>query len=91
MSCLIAILSLLFPRFLIFCLAVCTNVIQRSFETFIWPILGFIFMPYTTLVYIGAMIYNNKQLNAGWFTLLIIGMIFDLNPCFSLSKDEESC
>jgi hypothetical protein len=40
------------PRLGIIFLWAFTNFVQRSFDTWIWPLLGLIFLPWTTLLYI---------------------------------------
>lgn len=48
------------------------------FQTILWPILGFLFMPYTTLAYMVGMVYNHHQITNGWLVLLIVAIIMDL-------------
>ena len=54
-----------------------TDWFGRGFETQVWPILGFVFMPYTTLAYLGAMLNNNHTLSGGWLALFIVAIIVD--------------
>lgn len=78
MSCLLAIIAILVPRLVMFFIFLLTNWFSRAYETVIWPILGFFFMPYTTLAYMMAMLNNNHQLSGGWIILVIIAVLFDL-------------
>ena len=49
-----------------------------AFETFIWPFLGFIFLPWTTLMYIIAW-SPVVGINGFWDVLLIvIGVLLDI-------------
>ena len=49
----------------------------HAFETVMWPILGFLFMPFTTCAYAIAMNEVGSIRGAG-LALLIIGVFFDL-------------
>lgn len=52
MCCWIIIAFAFAPRVALFFMWLFTNRISAAFDTIIFPILGFIFMPWTTLVYI---------------------------------------
>lgn len=50
----------------------------RAFDTVLWPVLGFIFMPFTACAYAIGM--NEAGGFQGWtLALLIIGIVFDLS------------
>jgi hypothetical protein len=51
MGCLIALLGLITPRVVMVVLWLFTNYLSRAFDSFIWPLLGFFFLPTTTLAY----------------------------------------
>ncbi|MCF7854808.1 MAG: hypothetical protein K9N51_08425 [Candidatus Pacebacteria bacterium] len=77
MGCILAIIAMLAPRVLMAFIWLLTNWFGRAYDTVIWPLLGFLFMPYTTLAYMGAMIANNHALRGGWLILFIIAVIID--------------
>jgi len=54
-----------------------TNWFSQAYSTVIWPILGFIFMPYTTLAYLAAMLNNNHQITGGWIVLIVVAVFID--------------
>jgi hypothetical protein len=54
MGCILALISLAFPRFVILLLVLTGDYIGRAYATTIWPLLGFVFMPMTTLSYAWA-------------------------------------
>ncbi len=75
--CLGAILGLLTPRFVLLVLWLFTDYLSRAFHSFIWPFLGFFFLPTTTLAY--AVAENELHGLQGWgLALVIVGVIFDL-------------
>ena len=49
-----------------------------AFNTVLWPILGFLFMPYTTLAYMAAMLKNHHTVDGGWLVLVIVAVFIDL-------------
>jgi len=51
MCCVLALLAFLGPRLVIFLLWILTTYMSRAFDTFIWPLLGFIFLPWTTIAF----------------------------------------
>jgi len=55
-----------------------TDWFSRSFDTRIWPFLGFLFMPFTTLAYMAAMLNNNHSVNGWWMALVIVAAITDV-------------
>jgi hypothetical protein len=52
MGCLIALVAVFMPRVALFIIWVFTPYVSRAFNGgFIWPFLGLIFLPFTTLAY----------------------------------------
>ena len=78
MPCLLALIAFFFPRFVMVVIAIFTQWFHAAFESFLWPLLGFLFMPYTTLDYMAAMLNNNHAVNGGWLVLVIIAAFIDL-------------
>jgi hypothetical protein len=77
MGCLFAVIALMVPRVLIVAIALLTDWFGRSFESRMWPILGFVFMPYTTLAYLAAMMNNYHTLSGGWLAVFIVAILVD--------------
>jgi hypothetical protein len=59
-------------------IAVFTNWFSSAFNSALWPILGFLFMPYTTLAYMATMLNNNHSASGGWLALIIVAALFDV-------------
>ena len=78
MGCLLPIIAIFVPRLVMFFIFLLTNWFALAYHTVIWPLLGFCFMPYTTLAYMAAMLNNNHELSNGWLVLVIIAVFFDL-------------
>ena len=76
MGCCLGILALVFPRatLVVMWLVMYTS---TAFETRLWPLIGFIFLPYTTCAYAIAM--NEVGGIEGFgLVLVIIGVLMDL-------------
>lgn len=78
MPCLIPIFAFFFPRLVLALIFIFTHWIGAAFETVLWPLLGFVFMPYTTLAYLAAMLNNGHQVSGGWLALIVVAAILDL-------------
>jgi hypothetical protein len=77
MPCLLAIGGLTLPRVVIAFLWLFTNYIQRAFDSFLWPLLGFIFLPTTTLAWAWAS--NTRGEIAGVHAVVVVvAVLLDL-------------
>jgi hypothetical protein len=78
MACLIVLVAWFAPRVTLFFIFLLTNWFGQAYETVIWPLLGFIFMPFTTLAYMAAMLNNENQLSGWWIVLIVVAVVADL-------------
>jgi hypothetical protein len=77
MPCLLLIVVLAFPRVVLFLMFLLSTYLQRAYHGLIIPILGFIFMPLTTLVF--AWLTNNHMPLEGInVILLIVAVVVDI-------------
>jgi hypothetical protein len=77
MGCLILIVFLAFPRIALALLFFFSNYIERAYHNLLIPLLGFIFLPLTTLVY--AWMTNTHQPIAGLnLIFLVVAVLIDL-------------
>lgn len=77
MPCLLLILFLAFPRIALLLLFFLSNYLERAYHGILIPLLGFIFLPLTTLVY--AWLVNNGLPTAGINLLwLLLAVLVDL-------------
>ena len=80
MPCLVAVVALLAPRLAILLLWFLTGWFRGMFDTLLWPILGFVFLP-TTLLWYSAV----QQWFGGQWTLwpvvgLVVALLIDSSP-----------
>lgn len=78
MPCILVLIALFMPRLAIFLIWIFSDWLSRAFETTLWPLAGFFFMPYTTLGYMAGMLNNNGNINGGWLVLVVICALIDL-------------
>jgi len=77
MPCLILIVFLAFPRIALALLFLMSNYLERAYHGLIVPLLGFLFLPLTTLAY--AWMVNTGQPTAGVnLLILLIAVVIDL-------------
>jgi hypothetical protein len=82
--CLVLIVFLAFPRIALVLLFLFSNYLQRAYHGLLLPLLGFLFLPLTTLAY--AWMMNTRQPIAGInLVILIVAVVVDLG---GLSRGE---
>jgi hypothetical protein len=75
--CLVLIVFLAFPRIALVLLFLFSNYLQRAYHPLILLLLGFLFLPLTTLAY--AWMTNTRQPIAGInLLILIVAVVIDL-------------
>jgi hypothetical protein len=75
--CLLLIIFLAFPRIALVLVFLTSNYLQRAYHGLLLPLLGFVFLPLTTLAY--AWMTNTRQPIAGLnLLLLIVAVVIDL-------------
>ena len=77
MPCLLLILFVAFPRVALALIFLLSNYLERAYHGLLLPLLGFIFLPLTTLAY--AWMVNTHQVIAGVnLIILLIAVIIDV-------------
>jgi len=77
MGCLFLLLGLLSSRFALVCLWLFTDRLSQAFASTLGPLLGFFFLPWTTLMY--ALLWGSHHSVTGfeWF-LVAFGFLADM-------------
>ena len=78
MPCLLVIILLGFPRVALVLIWLLTDWTRTAFATTLWPLLGFLFLPYTTLCYMWASNATRHHINGGWVFLVVLGVFLDM-------------
>jgi len=77
MPCLFALLAAFAPRVALFFVWIFTPLVTRAFGSFIVPLLGIIFLPFTTLIYV--LVWTPGVGVTGWGWLwVVLGVLLDL-------------
>jgi len=77
MPCLLVIILLAFPRLALALLFIFSNYLERAYHGLILPLLGFVFLPLTTLAY--AWMVNTRQPTAGInLLILVVAVVIDV-------------
>ena len=77
MCCVIALLAFLGPRLVIFLLWLLTNYLSRAFDAFLLPLLGFLFLPWTTIAF--AIAQNEfGGLSGIGLLIVVLGFLADI-------------
>ncbi len=77
MACLLLLLTLAFPRLAILVLFFLTSFFERAYHSLLLLVLGFVFLPLTTIVY--AWVVNGQHPLAGiYLVAVIVSVLVDL-------------
>jgi hypothetical protein len=74
MPCLVALFALISPRLALFFVLIFSNWIERAFDGWFVPILGFFLLPWTTLAYVAM--WNTGTRDVLGFEWFIVGLAF---------------
>jgi len=77
MPCLLAIVVLAFPRVVLVLMWLFSNVLNRAYNNMLIPVLGFIFLPITTIVY-AWLVTNHMPIEGLNLFIVIIAVVLDL-------------
>ena len=77
MACLLVIVIVAFPRVVLALMFLLTNYLERAYHGLLIPLLGFIFLPITTIVY-AWVVNSHLPLDGVNLIILIIAVIIDV-------------
>jgi len=77
-GCMLTLLAILLPRAVLVAIWLTTDWFAMAYETWFWPVAGWIFMPYTTAAYMAAMLRNEGHVSGGWLALVVVAVLADL-------------
>ncbi len=76
MPCLLLIVVLAFPRIVLVVMFLLSNYLQRAYHGLLVPLLGFLFLPLTTIVY-AWMVNSHMPLEGVNLLILVIAAVID--------------
>jgi hypothetical protein len=77
MVCLFALMAAFAPRLMVLLLWIFTPLVNRAFDFWLWPLLGLVFLPITTLMYVLAVGPLGPADVWGWL-MVFLGLLVDL-------------
>ena len=87
-GCLIALLAGFAPRIVIILAWLFSDRWDIVWDTWIWPLLGFIFLPYTTIMYV--LVWNIATGVSGWDWLWIgLGVMLDIMKWAQIANNRR--
>lgn len=89
MPCLGVLIALLTPRFLIVLLWLFTGWFKGIFDTALWPVLGFIFLPTTLLWYTAVQNWWHGTWGLLQIAGLVIALMIDISPAGGRRRRRE--
>jgi hypothetical protein len=78
MPCLLGVIALAFPRLVLAAVWLTSDYLARAYDTVLWPLLGFFFLPLTTLAYAFAHNSTAGSVSGGYLAIVVIAVLFDL-------------
>ncbi len=77
MPCLLVLLVLVFPRVVLVLMWLFSNMLDRAYHGLVIPLIGFIFLPITTIVY-AWLVASGLPIQGFNLVLIIIAVILDV-------------
>jgi len=77
MPCCLLLLVLLFPRVVLVLMFLLSTYLQRAYHGLLIPLLGFIFLPLTTVVY-AWLVNSGRPTDGVYLVLLIVAVVMDV-------------
>jgi hypothetical protein len=87
MPCLLVLLALAAPRLVIVLLWLFSNFFRGVFQTALWPVLAFFFLPSTLLWYTAVQHWFGGQWGLWPIVGLVIALMIDLSPASHRRRD----
>jgi hypothetical protein len=78
MPCLVALLALISPRLALFVLFLFTNMLDRAYDSWLLPLLGFFLLPWTTLAYAVMWDIGTRDVNGFEWFIVVLAFLADL-------------
>ena len=76
MCCAFLVLVALGPRFALLMVWIFGDRVDLAFDSWIWPLLGLLFLPWTTLAYV--LVWGVGGVDGGEWILVLLGFVADV-------------
>ena len=78
MGCLVVLFAFISPRLALFAIWLFSDLLDRAFDGFLVPLLGFFLLPWTTLLYAAMWDNGTNGVHGIEWAFVILGFVFDL-------------
>ena len=78
MPCLLALLALISPRLALFAMWLFSSMLDRAYDSWVLPVLGFFLLPWTTLAYAVMWDVGTRDVNGFEWFIVILAFLADL-------------
>ncbi len=89
MPFIIAIIGLFAPRLVAFLLWLFTDWLTGVFDTMLWPLLGFFFLPLTMLWYSAVANWYGGEWNEWRVAVLVLAVLFDMSSDHGATRKKR--
>ena len=79
MGCLVVLFALISPRLALFFVAVFSDLLSDSFDSWVIPLLGFFLLPWTTLAYACMWSLGTNEVSGFEWFIVILAFLADLS------------
>src|SRR5215831_16736171 len=78
MPCFVGCLAVFMPRLALVLVWLFSNYLGEAYQTFLWPLLGFFFLPLTTLAYAWAWHHGEGSVSGIGLVVVVLAVLIDL-------------
>jgi len=78
MPCLVALLALISPRLALFAVFLFSNLLDRAYDGWLLPVVGFFLLPWTTLAYAVMWDTGTNTVNGFEWFIVVLAFLADL-------------
>ena len=89
MGCLVALLALLSPRLALFALWLFGDLLDRAYDGWIVPLLGFFLLPWATLAYAVMWTAGTNRVSGFEWLIVILAFVVDLGSYAAGSRGRS--
>jgi hypothetical protein len=79
MGCLVVLLAVISPRLALFVTWLFSNVLDRAFEDWWVPLLGFFLLPWTTLAYAYMWVAGRNEVTGFEWFIVVLAFLVDIS------------
>ncbi|MGE3596898.1 MAG: hypothetical protein AB7N70_15225 [Dehalococcoidia bacterium] len=91
LGCLFAMLAVSFPRIGLLIMWAFTNWVEIAFDdNWVWPLLGLIFLPFATLMYVFVDVAAVGDINLGGWLMIGVGALIDISHWSQLISNRRN-